>query len=236
MDSQDLSCFGVKPPERIYHLSKGVDSLTKEEHGRFFEAKQRLELTNEIKQAAIALYLDFKTRPIGKYNREHKNLDIFLVASISLAAKALGDLRTDQEIEQKLLVSREKLVDAEDRIIRSFNVQDHVIPLPDFVMQLTQRQIQTMVESFAGREMIGDEEKEELLQRCLSYLDSAIEKGLSLRMGYRGRAAGVMLKAVRDLGLEISAVDVARASGADKTTMMVNTKVVESLLRDSPSP
>src|SRR5438876_8488618 len=78
----------------MYNLNRGVESLSKEEHGLFFDAMQRLGLPNEVKQAAVALYLDFKSRPIGEYNAEHKNLEIFLIASVSLAAKAMGDLRT----------------------------------------------------------------------------------------------------------------------------------------------
>jgi len=114
----------VKAEERIYNLGKGVESLSKEEHGLFFDAMKRLELSNEVKQAAVTLYLDFKSRPIGEYNDRHKNLGIFLIASVSLAAKAIGDLRTDDEFERKMFVSREKLVDAEDRILKSFGVQD----------------------------------------------------------------------------------------------------------------
>src|SRR6266571_1057198 len=113
-----IAVLFVKAQERIYNLSRGVESLSKEEHGLFFDAVQRLGLPNEVKQAAVTLYLDFKRRPIGEYNADHKNLQIFLIASVSLAAKALGDLRTDHEFESKMFVSREKLVDAEERSSR----------------------------------------------------------------------------------------------------------------------
>ena len=65
----------MKAQERIYSLNRGVESLSKEEHGLFFDAVQRFGLSNEVKQAAVALYLDFKSRPIGEYNADHKNLD-----------------------------------------------------------------------------------------------------------------------------------------------------------------
>ena len=77
----------MKVQQRIYSLNKGVESLSKEEHGLFFDAVQSLGLPNEVKQSAVALYLDFKSRPIGEYNADHKNRDIFLIASISLSAK-----------------------------------------------------------------------------------------------------------------------------------------------------
>ncbi len=80
----------MKAQERIYNLNKGVESLSKEEHGLFFDAMQRLGLPNGVKQAAVALYLDFKSRPIGEYNADHKNLGIFLIASVSLVAKSHG--------------------------------------------------------------------------------------------------------------------------------------------------
>src|SRR5438128_11853196 len=70
----DCQCARVKAQERIYSLNRGVESLSKEEHGLFFDAMQRLGLPNEVKQAAVALYLDFKSRPIGEYNAEHKHL------------------------------------------------------------------------------------------------------------------------------------------------------------------
>ncbi len=225
----------MKAQERIYSLSKGVESLSKEEHGLFFDAVQRLGLPSEVKQAAVALYLDFKSRPIGEYNAVHKNLEIFLIASVSLAAKAMGDLRTDHEFESKMFVSREKLVDAEDRIIRSFGVQDSIIPLSNLVLQLTKRQIESMAEGFAARELVSSNEKEELVQRSYDYLDAAVEKGLGPKMSYRGRAAGVMLNAVRDLGLQISEMDIARAAGFDKGLMATNADIISALLKDLKS-
>src|SRR2546427_2601655 len=182
----------------------------------------RLGLPNEVKQAAVALYLDFKTRPIGVYNAGRKNLKIFLLASVSIAAKALGDLRTGPEFESKMFVSREKLVDAEERIIRSFGVQDSIIPIPELVLRLTKRQMESMGESFARQELVTDNEKEELVRLSYDYLDAAVERGLDPMMSYRGRAAGVMLRAVRDLGLQVSRVDIARAAGFDKGSMGVN--------------
>jgi hypothetical protein len=220
----------VKAQERIYTLSKGVESLTVEEHGRFFEAVQRLGLSNEVKQAAIVLYLDFKARPIGEYNE--KNLDIFLLASVSLAAKALGELRTDHEFESKMLTSRERLVDAEDRILRSFRIQDSVVPITELVSQLTKREIESMTDSFVARDLISGLEREQLVEHCFEYLDRVIEKGLSPKMSYRGRAAGVMLNAVRELGLQIPVTDIARAAGFDKRTMAVNADVIGALLRN----
>jgi hypothetical protein len=225
----------MKAQARSYNLNKGVDSLSKEEHGRFFDAVQRLGLSNDVKIAAVALYLDFKSRPIGEYNADHKNLDIFLIASVSLAAKAMGDLRTDHEFESRMFVSREKLVDAEERIIKSFGVQDSIIPLAEFVMQLTRRQMESMVEGFAERELVSSNEKEELIKRSYGYLDSAIEKGLAPKMGYRGRAAGIVFKAVRDLGLQVSEIDIARAAGFDKRSMATNRDVLDALLKDSNS-
>jgi len=225
----------VKAQERIYNLNRGVESLSKEEHGLFFDAMQRLGLPNEVKQAAVALYLDFKSRPIGEYNADHKNLQIFLIASVSLAAKAMGDLRTDHEFESKMFVSREKLVDAEERIIRSFGVQENILPFPDLVSQLTKRQMESMAEGFAERDLISSSEKEELVRLSYDYLDAAVERGLSPKMSYRGRAAGVMLKAVRDLELQVSETDIARAAGFDKRTMETNADVVEALLKDSKS-
>jgi hypothetical protein len=223
----------VKAQERIYSLNRGVESLTKEEHGLFFDAVQRLGLPNEVKQAAVALYLDFKSRPIGEYNADHKNLEIFLIASISLAAKAMGDLRTDHEFESKMFVSREKLEDAEERIIKSFGVQDSIIPIPDLVLQLTKRHIESMAEGFEKRELVSNNEKIELVQRSYVYLDAALEKGLNPKISYRGRAAGVMLKAVRDLGLQISETDIARAAGFDKRSTEINKDVIDDLLKDS---
>jgi hypothetical protein len=186
-----------------------------------------------VKLAAVALYLDFKSRPIGEYNADHKNLQIFLIASISLAAKAMGDLRTDLEFESKMFVNREKLVEAEERIIRSFGVEDSIIPFREIVSQLTRRQMESMAEGFAQRELISSSEKEELVQRCHEYLEAAVQKGLAPKMGYRGRAAGVMLKAVRDLGMQISEMDIARAAGFDKRSMAINKNVIDSLLDDS---
>src|SRR3989442_9265960 len=155
----DCQCARVKAQEMIYSLNKGVESLSKDEHGLFFDAMQRLGLPNEVKQAAVALYLDFKSRPIGEYNAEHKNLEIFLIASVSLAAKAMGDLRTDREFESKMFVSKEKLLDAEERIIiRSFGVQDNIMPFPDLVLQLARRQIESMVEGFAERGLVSNDE------------------------------------------------------------------------------
>ncbi len=225
----------MRARERILNLREGVESLSKEEHGLFFDAMQRLGLPNEVKQAAVALYLDFKGRPVGEYNAGRKNLEIFLIASVSIAAKILGDLRTDHEFESKMLVGREKLVDAEERIIKSFGVQDSIMPLPELVSQLTRRQLESMAEGFAERGLVSSSEKEELVQRSYECLDAAVERGLSPKMSYRGRAAGVMLKAVRDLGLEISEVDVARAAGFDKRLTTINTNVIAALLKDSES-
>jgi len=222
----------VKAQERFYSLSKGVESLSKEEHGLFFDAVQRLGLPNEVKQAAVALYLDFKSRPIGEYNANHKNLEIFLIATVSLAAKAMGDLRTDHEFESKMFVSKEKLADAEERILRSFGVQDSIMPFPDLVSQLTRRQIESMAQSFAERELVSNNEREELVRRSNEYLDAAVEKGLTPKMSYRGRAAGVTLKAIRDLGLQISETDIARAAGVDKKSMAINTNIIDALLKD----
>jgi len=206
--------------------------LTKEEHGLFFDAMHRLGLPNEVKQAAVALYLDFKTRPIGVYNAGRKNLKIFQLASVSIAAKALGDLRTGPEFESKMFVSREKLVDAEERMIRSFGVQDSIIPFPELVLQLTQRQMESMGESFARQELVTDNEKEELVRLSYDYLDAAVERGLDPMMSYRGTAAGVMLRAVRDLDLQVSRMDIARAAGFDKGSMGINANAIESLLKD----
>ena len=226
----------MKAQERFYSLSKGVESLSKEEHGLFFDAVQRLGLPNEVKQAAVALYLDFKSRPIGEYNANHKNLEIFLIATVSLAAKAMGDPRTDHEFESKMFVSKEKLADAEERILRSFGVQDSIMPFPDLVSQLTKRQIESMAQSFAERELVSNNEREELVRRSNEYLDAAVEKGLTPKMSYRGRAAGVTLKAIRDIGLQISETDIARAAGFDKKSMAINTNIIDALLKDSKSP
>ena len=223
----------MKSQERSYSLSRGVDSLSKGEHGLFFDAMQRLGLSNDVKLAAVALYLDFKRRPIGEYNADHNNLDIFLIASVSLAAKALGDLRTDNEFESKMFVKREKLADAEERILRSFGVQDSIIPFPEFVSLVTKRQIESMAEGFVERELVSSSNKEELVKRSYDYLDAAVKKGLAPKMSYRGRAAGVILKAARDLELQISEIDIARAAGFDKRSMAANRDAIDALLKDS---
>ena len=75
--------------------------------------------------------------------------------------------------------------------------------------------------------------KAELVQRSNDYLDAAVKKGLNPKMSYRGRAAGVMLKAVRDLGLQISETDITRAAGFDKRSMELNRDVIDDLLKDS---
>jgi len=235
LEEQTIGCPFVKTQERIYNLSRGLESLTKEEHGLFFDAMHRLGLPNEVKQAAVALYLDFKTRPIGVYNAGRKNLKIFLLASVSIAAKVTGDLRTDPEFESKMFVSREKLVDAEERMIRSFGVQHNIIPIPELVLRLTQRQMESMAESFAKQELVTDNEKEELIQLSYDYLDAAVERGLDPMMSYRGRAAGVMLRVVRDLDLQVSRMDIARAAGFDKGSMGINANAIESLLKDLKS-
>ncbi len=223
----------MKAQERFYSLSKGVESLSKEEHGLFFDAMQRLGLRNEVKQGAVALYLDFKSRPIGEYNADRKNLQIFLIASVSLAAKAMGDLRTDREFESKMFVRREKLLAAEERIFRSFAVQNSIIPLPELVLRLTRRQIESMAEGFAERELVSSDEKEKLVRRSYSHLDATVEKGVAPKTSYRARAAGAMLNAVRDLGLQISEMEIARAAGVDKKSMATNTNVIAALLKDS---
>src|SRR5207245_8892759 len=117
----------------------------------------RLGLPNEVKQAAVALYLDFKTRPIGTYNASRKNLKIFLLASVSIAAKTFGDLRTDPEFESKMFVSREKLVDAEERMIRSLGVQDSITPIQQLVSRLTRRQMEGMSQSFDRHELVTED-------------------------------------------------------------------------------
>jgi transcription initiation factor TFIIIB Brf1 subunit/transcription initiation factor TFIIB len=216
---------------RIYSLSRGVDSLSKEEHGLFFDAMQRLGLPNEVKESAISLYLDFKDRPIGEYNADKKNLAIFLIASVSLAAKALGDLRTDQEFQSKMFVSKEQLVDAEERILRSFGVENSVRPYSQLVVELTQRQIQSMAQNFAQRELVNSDERDQLIERSFAYLDTALDRGLSPKMSYRGRAAGLMFKAVRDLGIEIPASEIARAAGFDEKSMSVNRNAIDALLK-----
>jgi hypothetical protein len=42
-----------------------------------------------------------------------------------------------------------------------------------------------------------------------------------------------MLKAVRDLGLQISETDIARSAGFDKRSMETNKDVIDVLLKDS---
>lgn len=222
----------MKAQERILSPSRGVESLSKEEHGYFFDAMQRLGLSNEVKQASVALYLDFKSRPIGEYNADHKNLEIFLIASISLAAKAVGDLRTDQEFETRMFVSREKLIDAEERIIKSFGVQDSIMPLPQIIYQLTRRQIEIMADSFSERGLVSGSEKEELVERSYKYLDELVERALVPKMSYRGRSAGVMLNAVRDLGLKLSELDISKAAGFDKKSVTINANAIAALLRE----
>ncbi len=226
----------MKSLDRIRVLSRGVESLSKEEHGVFFDAMQRLGLSNEVKQAAVVLYLDFKSRPVGEYNAAHyKNMTVFIVASVSLAAKAMGDLRTDQEFESKMFVGRERLVDAEDRILKSLMVQDSVIPYSELVPQLTRRQIESMAEGFAERGLIDSNEKEQLVQQSYECLDAAVKRGLSPTMTYRGRAAAVIFKAVRDLRLPVPTVDVARAAGFDERTMRINTHAIDALLKNPES-
>ncbi len=44
-----------------------------------------------------------------------------------------------------------------------------------------------------------------------------------------------MLKAVRDLGLQISEREIARAAGFDKRSMAINTNAIDLLLKDSES-
>ena len=93
-----------------------------------------------------------------------------------------------------------------------------------------------MAEGFAERELVSSDEKEELVRRSYSHLDVTVEKGLAPKTSYRGRAAGVMLKAVRDLALQISEMEIARAAGIDKKSMVTNTNVIDALLRESKSP
>jgi hypothetical protein len=147
----------------------------------------------------------------------------------------MGNLRTDHEFETKMFVSREKLVDAEERIIKSFGVQDSIIPFRELVSQLTKRQMESMAEGFAERGLVNSDEKAELVRLSFEYLDTAVERGLAPKMSYRGRAAGVILKAVRELELQVSETDIARAAGFDKRTMATNADVVDALLKDSQS-
>ena len=90
-----------------------------------------------------------------------------------------------------------------------------------------------MADGFAERGLVSSNEREELVRRSYDYLDSAVERGLSPKMSYRGRAAGVMLKAVRELGLQVSKMDIARAAGFDKRSMATNTDIIDALLKDS---
>jgi hypothetical protein len=90
-----------------------------------------------------------------------------------------------------------------------------------------------MAEGFAERELVSNNEKMELVQRSYGYLDAALENGLNPKRSYRGRTAGVMLKAVRDLGLQVSVADIARAAGFDKRSMETNKDVIDDLLKDS---
>ncbi|TMI70642.1 hypothetical protein E6H11_05080 [Candidatus Bathyarchaeota archaeon] len=90
-----------------------------------------------------------------------------------------------------------------------------------------------MAEGFAERGLVRSDEREELVRRSYDYLDAAVEKGLGPKMSYRGRAAGVMLKAVRDLELQVSEMDIARGAGFDKRSMATNAYVINALLKDS---
>ena len=216
---------------KLYNLSRGVESLSPEEHGRFFDTVQRLGLPNEVKQAAVVLYLDFKNRPIGEYNAERGNLDIFLTASVSLAAKVLGEFRTDQEFESKMFVGKERLADAEERILKSFQVQENVRPLPEILTQLARRQIESIAESFAQRGLIDVQDKDALVARANSCIDTANLKGLSPKMSYRGRAAAALHVSIDTMGLPISDTDIARAAGFDKKTMKANAKTISLLIR-----
>lgn len=217
---------------KLYNLSRGVESLSPDEHGRFFDTVQRLGLPNDVKQAAVVLYLDFKNKPIGEYNAKRKNLDIFLTASISIAAKVLGEFRTDQEFESKMFVGKEKLADAEERILRSFQVHESVRPLPELLTQLARRQIESIAEGFAQRGLISADEKEVLIARADRCIDVANVKGLSPKMSYRGRAATALHVSADAMGLRISDTDIARAAGFDKKTMKVNAKTIGLLMRE----
>ena len=64
-----------------------------------------------------------------------------------------------------MFVSREKLADAEERITKSFGVQDSIRPFPDLVSQLTKKQIESMADGFAERGLVGSNEREELVRR-----------------------------------------------------------------------
>jgi hypothetical protein len=68
-----------------------------------------------------------------------------------------------------MFVSREKLVDAEERIIKSFGVQDSIIPFPDLVSQFTKRQMESTAEGFAERGLVSSSEKAELVRLSYDY-------------------------------------------------------------------
>src|SRR5438445_13844935 len=121
-----------------------------------------------------------------------------------------------------MFMSKEKLLDAEERIIRSFVVQESILPFPDLVSQLTKRQIESMAEGFAERDLLSSTDKEELVRLSYEYLDAAVERGLGPKMSNRRRAAGVMLKAGRDLALQISYTDIATAAGFDTRSIAAN--------------
>jgi hypothetical protein len=93
--------------------------------------------------------------------------------------------------------------------------------------------MESMAEGFAERGLVSSDEKAELVRLSFEYLDTAVERGLAPKMSYRGRAAGVILKAVRDLELQVPETDIARAAGFDKRTMETNADVVDALLKDS---
>ena len=65
------------------------------------------------------------------------------------------------------------------------------------------------------------------------YLDEAVRRGLNPKMSYRGRAAAVVLKTVRDMHLRVSELDIAHSAGFSKGLMLDNADVIDSLLRDS---
>jgi hypothetical protein len=44
-----------------------------------------------------------------------------------------------------------------------------------------------------------------------------------------------MLKSVRDLGLRISEIDIARSAGIDKRSMAINRELIDALLEESKS-
>src|SRR5205807_4133018 len=90
-----------------------------------------------------------------------------------------------------------------------------------------------MADRLCGRRLISNHERGELVQPTYDYPYGGVEKSFGPKMSYRGRAAGVMLKAVRDLGLEVPEIDIARAAGFDKRTMATNTDIIDALLKDS---